>query len=91
MRTNAINAGYAPAAGISFAGRVSNGFARLIDRVSNQVKDLLKAIDCPIETEADRHYTKCFAACLLSIVFMPFLAVAVYQLFKAKSEKGGEL
>ena len=90
MKTNVLNAGYAPAAaGINIAGRVSNGIARLKAKARSQVKNLLKAMDCPIETEADKHYVKCLAACCVSFVFLPFLAVAAYQLFKAQEKEGG--
>lgn len=91
MKTNVLNAGYAPAAaGINIAGRVSNGIARLKAKARSQVKNLLKAMDCPIETEADKHYAKCLTDCCLSVVFPPLLGVAAYQLLKATNKKGGQ-
>lgn len=52
--------------------------------------NLMKLLDCPIETEADRHYAKCLAACFASLMFPPLLAVAAYQMFQAKEKEGGK-
>lgn len=91
MKANVLQTGYAaPTTGINIAGRVSNGIATLRTKADTTVKNLFRALDCPIETEADRHYMKCLFACFLSLMFPPFLIVAAYQLFKAKEKEGGK-
>ena len=44
-------------------GTIRTSLARLTNKVSSQVKNLLEALDCPIETAADAHYVKCTLAC----------------------------
>lgn len=91
MKANVLQAGYAPqTTGINIAGRVSNGIATLRAKADATVKNLFRALDCPIETEADRHYVKCLTACCVSLMFPPFLIVAAYQMFNAKEKGGGK-
>ena len=49
MKTNVLNV-----AGTTI-GTVRTSLARLTNKVSSQVKNLLEALDCPIETAADAH------------------------------------
>lgn len=90
MKTNVLNAGYAPTTRINIAGRVSNGITALRAKADATVKNLFRALDCPIETEADRHYMKCLFSCFLSLMFPPMLIVAAYQMFNAKEKEGGK-
>jgi len=85
MKTNVLNV-----AGTTI-GTVRTSLARLTNKVSSQVKNLLEALDCPIETAADAHYVKCTLACLLSPICPPLLAVAAYQLYQAQTKKGGTI
>lgn len=91
MKANVLQAGYVPqTTGLNVTGRVSNGIATLRAKADTTVKNLFRALDCPIETEADRHYMKCLFACFLSLMFPPMIIVAAYQLFNAKEKEGGQ-
>ena len=90
MKANVLTSGYAPAKASTYL-QVMNRLATAKARVTAQVKKLLAAMGCPIETAADAHYVKCTLACLLSPICPPLLAVAAYQLYQAQTKKGGTI
>lgn len=85
MRTSTMKAGYVPA-----ASDRRNSFAAIKDNVNERVNNFFRMIDCPLDTESDRHYAKSLAAVFLSLLFPPLLALAVFQLIKAQEKRGGK-